>query len=120
MTHHDDALCACPRQVESGPFFFSRVLPSINLLASAYKELGGVCLTATLLREPIAYLFSAFMYHPPCHWQQSSNASDCSAASLIERFPTWAGRFWGGQVGRLLVRPAGRSFWVTEAGPRAG
>jgi len=102
----------------SAPVFLARVMPSLKQLSYSYKRLGGTLLTATVLREPIAHLFSTFAYYPnnwgphPNNWgpQCSMGHRTCSIDLIREHFPTWAAspHLVGMQAGALVVTGNGR------------
>lgn len=78
----------------SHAFFTSHVLPHVGLLRREYAQLGGTVVTATVLREPISYLFSSYhMYPPLLPGRRPDGATP---------FPQWVAHAAGLQVGHML------------------
>ena len=65
--------------------FLGAVLPRVGALRKAYAEYGGRVVTATLLREPVSQIFSAWHMWPPKD----------KSGNLTMTFPTWMRRVEG-------------------------
>jgi len=96
---------------DSDAFFLEAVLPSLPALRSLYAAHNGSFAAATLLREPIDYLFSAYRMWPPRTAPSApSSAADASASSLrVTPFPTWVADASGLQAGSLVAPLCTRS-----------
>ena len=87
----------CPPSVE----------PALGRLRDMYASVGGTLVTATLVREPIAHLFSAWYMWPPLGGNETQPAD----------FATWAEGTEAAQAG-LLVRER-RDVMHTRFAPKA-
>ena len=74
--------------------FLGAVLPRVGALRKAYAEYGGRVVTATLLREPVSQIFSAWHMWPPKD----------KLGNLTMTFPTWMRRVEGAQAGLIALK----------------
>ena len=70
------------------------MLPRVGALRKAYAEYGGRVVTATLLREPVSQIFSAWHMWPPKD----------KLGNLTMSFPTWMRRVEGAQAGLIALK----------------
>ena len=103
---------------QSMDFYLATVVPRLPRLRALYARANGVLTTATLVREPVAFLFSNYWMWPPrppaqaqapAQQQQHSQPHEQRGAELLTAFPVWVLSARGLQSGFLTSPPCTNS-----------
>jgi len=83
-------------------FYIGSVEPALPQLRELYRAVGGRVVTATLVREPVSHVFSAWYMWPPVQ------SNEPSATRLpVENFTAWAESVEAAQAGLLVLEKPG-------------
>ena len=98
----------------SKALFWSHIVPRLSALRTLYAARNGTVVTATVLRHPVAHLFSAFYMWPPAveradHQPEGRpggrrKANQKARRALAMPFPRWIETAAGAQAGLLSAR----------------
>ena len=93
----------------SHSLFWTHVAPNLDALLARYRALNGSLVTATLLRDPLAYLISVFRYFPPVVAARPREGG-LRNGSLVP-FASWVRHADGLQLGRFALNDRAPYSW---------
>ena len=120
---YERARVAVEFHANSKALFWSHVVPRLPALRALYAHprLNGTVVTATVLRHPVAHLFSAFYMWPPAVERTDQPGRRRRKArkalrTLAMPFPKWIETAEGAQAGLLSAQVS----YLYRGGPGAG
>ena len=121
-----NASVAVELHAQSMDFYLATVAPRLPRLRALYARANGVLTTASLVREPVAFLFSNYWMWPPRppapaqRQPQHSQPHERRDAELLTAFPVWVSSARGLQSGFLTSPPCANSTRATGQVSRCG